>query len=102
MEQSRDDQPFIENARASDGRTEHGRTLNLFKYWIYQQRPRLVKHDVAVLITNSNTEWGGGLAFMGGACLFDGQSGADYGTAVWNDNGVFSSVTVAAHELAHT
>lgn len=63
--QTKDAQPFIENARASDGRTEHGRTLNLFKSWICQQRSWLVSHDLAVLITNANTEWGGGLAYGG-------------------------------------
>ncbi|XP_037042773.1 uncharacterized protein LOC119079069 [Bradysia coprophila] len=94
-------QPFIENAKASDGRTEHGRTLNLFKNWIYQQRSWLVRHDMAVLITNANTEWGGGLAWGGGACSVDTNSGTDWGTVVWNDNGGFGSVTVGAHEMAH-
>lgn len=69
---------------------------------MYQQRSWLVNHDIAVLITNSNSEWGGGLAHGGGACLVDTNGGAELGTAVWNDNGAFTSVTVAAHEMAHT
>lgn len=56
---------------------------------------------MAVLITNANTEWGGGLAWGGGACFVDTNSGIDYGTVVWNDNGAFTSVTVGTHEMAH-
>lgn len=69
---------------------------------MYQQRSWLVNHDLAVLITNSNSEWNGGLAYMGGTCVVDPFGGAEYGTAVWNDNGMFTSVTVATHEIAHT
>lgn len=30
------------------------------------------------------------------------NSGVDYGTVVWNDNGVFNSVTIVTHEIART
>lgn len=99
--QSKEAQPFIEKARGSDGRTEHGRTLNLFKYWIYQQRSWLVRHDMAVLMTHANSEWEGGLAHGNGACTVDTNSGVDLGTVVWNDHGNFGSVTIGTHEMAH-
>ncbi len=38
---------------------------------------------MAVLITNANSEWGGGLAWGGGACSVDTNSGTDWGTVVW-------------------
>lgn len=53
-------------------------------------------------MTSSNGEWGGGLAYVEGACVVDTNQGYDFGTAVWDDHGAFDSVTVAAHEIGHT
>ncbi|XP_035711815.1 uncharacterized protein LOC118437124 [Folsomia candida] len=95
-------QPFIENARASDGRTELGRILTLYKSWVYEQRGWLVKHDVAPLMTASRAEWFGGLAHAGGTCWVDDRLRMDYGTCVWNDVGDWGSIKTGTHELAHT
>lgn len=56
---------------------------------------------MAVLMTNANSEWEGGLAHGGGACTVDTNSGVDLGTVVWNDHGNFRSVTIGTHEMAH-
>lgn len=100
--QSDGDQPFIENARGCDGRTEFGRMLNLFSYWTYQERRSIQKHDLAVLITNSNLESEGGLSHAGGICSVDKRSGFNWGTAVWSDNGQYRSILAAVREIAHT
>jgi hypothetical protein len=52
-------------------------------------------------MTNTRLEWGGGLAYMHGACWLNTGDGIDHGTSVWSDDGRFGSVTVAAHELGH-
>ncbi|XP_021953584.1 uncharacterized protein LOC110850459 [Folsomia candida] len=95
-------QPFIEKARASDGRAEFGRILGLYMNWIYEQRGWLVRHDLAPLITATRLEWGGGLAWGSGTCGVDNGRRIDWGTCVWNDGGDWGSVTVGAHEMAHT
>lgn len=60
------------------------------------------RHDLAVLITNSNLEWEGGLAHAGGACFVDRERGFNWGSAVWSDNGQFRSILTAVQEIEHT
>ncbi|ODN06439.1 Venom metalloproteinase 3 [Orchesella cincta] len=95
-------QPFIEEARASDGRAEFGRILERFSFWVYKQMSSFPKFDMAVAITNTRLEWGGGLAYMRAACSVDNGSRRHWGTLVFNDGGNWQSMTVGAHELAHT
>ncbi|ODM92024.1 Venom metalloproteinase 3, partial [Orchesella cincta] len=100
--ESPDAQPFIEEARAADGRAEFGRILGLFKNWIYNQMGSLPKFDIAVVMTSTNLEWGGGLAYGGGACGVDDNRGINWGVTVFNDGGDFGSLTTGTHEMAHT
>ncbi|ODN06442.1 Venom metalloproteinase 3 [Orchesella cincta] len=95
-------QPFIEEARAPDGKAEFGRILDRFSPWVYQQINSVPKFDMAVAITNTALEWGGGLAYMRAACSVDNNSQRHWGTLVFNDAGDWGSLTVGAHELAHT
>ncbi|ODM87991.1 Venom metalloproteinase 3, partial [Orchesella cincta] len=95
-------QPFIEEARAPDGRAEFGRILDRFKYWVYQQMSVVPKFDMAVAITNTALEWGGGLAYVNAACKVDNTQKKHVGTLVLNDRGDWGSLTVGAHEMAHT
>jgi len=96
---NKDAQPFIEEARAADGRVEHGRVLDKFGVWVYQNLGNLPTLDVASVITNAEQEWGGGLAWVGAACHSD--NGYYYGTSVWNDGGNYGAINVMAHELGH-
>ncbi|ODM87998.1 Venom metalloproteinase antarease-like [Orchesella cincta] len=95
-------QPFIEEARAPDGRAEFGRILNRFSYWVYQQMSVVPKFDMAVAITNTALEWGGGLASANAACWVDNTQKRHVGTLVFNDGGDWGSLTVGTHEMAHT
>ncbi len=67
----------------------------------YKQRSWLLKFDMAVLITNTPAERLGGLANYGGACYQDTTIGKDFGTVIWTDDGAFTGVPIAAHEMAH-
>ncbi|CAL8112042.1 unnamed protein product [Orchesella dallaii] len=94
-------QPFIENARASDGRADLGRIMNFFDSWVYEQMSSLPKFDVATVMTSTNLEWGGGLAKLGSACWVNDYYRANGATTTFFDGGDWGSVTTAAHEIAH-
>ncbi|CAL8143695.1 unnamed protein product [Orchesella dallaii] len=95
-------QPFIEEARGTDGRAEFGRILERFSYWVYSQMSSVPKFDMAVAITNTALEWGGGLAYVSAACNVDNNRQRHWGTLVFNDGGNWGSLTVGAHEMGHT
>ncbi|ODM87830.1 Venom metalloproteinase 3 [Orchesella cincta] len=95
-------QPFIEESRAPDGRAEFGRILDRFKYWVYQQMSVVPKFDMAVAITNTALEWGGGLAIRDAACWVDNAQKRFVGTAVFNDGGEWGSLTVGTRNGPHT
>ncbi|CAL8143682.1 unnamed protein product [Orchesella dallaii] len=94
-------QPFIEEARASDGRAEFNRILKRFSYWVYKEMSSFPKFDMAVAITNTRLEWGGGLAHRGQVCNVDHQAQRHMGTVVFSDDGKWQSLTVGTHEMAH-
>ncbi|ODN06444.1 A disintegrin and metalloproteinase with thrombospondin motifs 13 [Orchesella cincta] len=95
-------QPFIEEARASDGRAEFNRILDRFASWIYGQMSTVPKFDMAIAVTNTRLEWGGGLAYMRATCWVDHAARRHWGTLVFSDGGDFGSLTVGSHEMAHT
>lgn len=100
--QSKGDQPFVENARGSDGRTYYEKIFNLFRPWLYEKRDSLIKHDLAILITNSLGENEFGIATVGGVCSVDKKDREDLGAVVVYDRGQLKSMGVAAHEIGHS
>lgn len=100
--QSKDDQPFVEQARGSDGRTYYEKIFNLFRPWLYANRDTLIKHDLAFLITNSIGENEFGIATVGGVCSVDLKDLEDLGAVVVYDRGLFKSMGIAAHEIGHS
>lgn len=98
-----EEQPFIEDSRASDGRANLNRILENFSDWIYAQKEegRVATHDMAIVITNAAQEWCCGLAWMSCACYSNDESKRSYNTAAFVDRGEWSLVNTAAHELGH-
>jgi len=95
-------QPFIEEARASDGRADLGRILGGFSFWVYEQLNVLPKFDMAIAITNTALEWWGGVAYVRAACNLSHGQKRHWGTLVFGDSGDWNSVTIGAHEIAHS
>lgn len=99
--QSFDDQPFVENARGSDGRTYYETIFNLLRPWLYENRRSLIAHDLVVLITNSQGENDFGISGVGSLCESNWEDLEDSGAVVVYDIGQFKSMGVTAHEIGH-
>jgi len=96
------DQPFIENARFSNGTTYFETIFNLFRPWLYEKRNSLIEHDLAILITNSASVNEKGIATVKGVCSLDIPNRQELGAVVVYDRGQFKSMGVCSHEIGHT
>jgi len=79
-----------------------GQLIHKYTDWAYPHQSKWPKFDLAAVITGAPVVWGGGVAWFEAACLFDHHGKRIFSTAVWNDAGDWRSVTVGAHEIAHT
>lgn len=102
---TKNDQPFIENARGPDGRASYQRIHENFRKWSFQEHNSLPKFDIALVVTNTameeNNEGGHGHSTLRGACSVDHSSQEFEGVGVFSDKGGWESVMEGAHEIAH-
>lgn len=57
---------------------------------------------MAILITNTKTDFSGGLSYPSSICNQDAALSIDWASVVWTDNGSFNGVPVGAHEIGHS
>ncbi|GBM70768.1 A disintegrin and metalloproteinase with thrombospondin motifs 6 [Araneus ventricosus] len=109
---TRDVTPYLENNRKLLRSFDAHSALNDMAKHMFSVRRRLPAHDLALLLTkldicsldktngrcSPTTE---GIAYVGGACQVDERNRRTEKVGIVEDNGGFSGILSAAHEIAH-